>query len=87
MVNLQSFISAFYIFNYAHSYSTEIVDRRKAFASFVASSSAPWLIGVDPINAANEESIIAYDYENRDRNKNKEALIRDDYWYFTNRYL
>ena len=24
-------------------------------------------------------------YENRDRNKNKDALIREDYWYFSGR--
>lgn len=26
-----------------------------------------------------------YKYENRDRNKNKDALIREDYWYFSGR--
>lgn len=67
--------------------SVETIDRRKVFSCFAGSAcaSAPWLIGVDPVNSEDNVSIVAYDYENRDRNKNKQALIRDDYWYFTNR--
>ena len=32
---------------------------------------------------AQEESTTSTAYENRDRNKNKDALIREDYWYFS----
>ena len=36
-----------------------------------------------PANADDTAQPDPYKYENRDRNKNKDALIREDYWYFS----
>lgn len=36
-----------------------------------------------PAAAQQETAASVYDYENRDRKKNKDALIREDYWYFS----
>ena len=37
----------------------------------------------DAANVASVQQPDLYKYENRDRNKNKDALIREDYWYFS----
>jgi hypothetical protein len=38
-----------------------------------------------PANADDAAQLDTYRYENRDRNKNKDALIREDYWCFSGR--
>ncbi|KAL7445218.1 hypothetical protein ACHAXM_011898 [Skeletonema potamos] len=55
---------------------------RRALISGVAS--AIILPSNLPANADDAQSD-PYRYENRDRNKNKDALIREDYWYFSGR--
>jgi hypothetical protein len=35
------------------------------------------------LQCAAQDELLSYDYENRDRKKNKDALIREDYWYFS----
>jgi len=63
-----------------HLPSSGIITRRATIAG-AASASAIFL----PTNllpaVADDEDL--YKYENRDRNKNKDALIREDYWYFS----
>ncbi|KAG7361771.1 hypothetical protein IV203_036872 [Nitzschia inconspicua] len=48
-----------------------------AVGSILSSSSLflPWISG------AAEEIPVLYDYENRDRKSNRDALIREDYWF------
>jgi hypothetical protein len=55
--------------------------RRRAFASVASSGVAFWggLLGLDSAAFANEGLL----FEKRDRESNKGALIRDDYWYMT----
>lgn len=56
--------------------------RRSVIETLTVASSAIFIPST--LAAAQEESTTAaYDYENRDRNKNKDALIREDYWYFS----
>ncbi len=63
-----------------HLPSSGIITRRAAIAG-AASASAIFLpTNLLPAIAADEN---LYKYENRDRNKNKDALIREDYWYFS----
>lgn len=59
--------------------SPEFTTRRAAIRSIfgTASSAAVFLPFNLPALADDD-----YKYELRDRNKNKDALIREDYWYF-----
>lgn len=60
--------------------------RRSAIQSIVGTSSTLLLPPTNPAAAQEETPAPAkYDYENRDRKQNKEALIREDYWYFSGR--
>jgi len=52
---------------------SSLITRRRALASVVASSTLGWLQSA----AASDDMI---QYELRDRNMNKEAVIREDYW-------
>lgn len=61
-----------------HSSSSSMMvasTRRKAIIDGSIQIATPWLIGVDA-------AIAAGDFEERNRDGNKHALIRDDFWYF-----
>ena len=59
--------------------------RRSIIHSIVGTACSPALLLPSNPAAAEVDSppLAAYDFENRDRNKNKDALIREDYWYFS----
>jgi hypothetical protein len=60
------------------------LSRRSVFQSIIgAASSTILLLPNNPATAQEESTTPAYDFENRDRKKNKDALIREDYWYFS----
>ena len=61
-----------------HLPSSGIITRRAAIAGAASASLLP--TNLLPAVADDED---LYKYENRDRNKNKDALIREDYWYFS----
>ena len=52
-----------------------ILDRRKALAT---AAGAAVVVSSQPVLAADEETV---PYESRNRNGNKQALVREDYWY------
>ena len=65
------------------------IPRRRALHSIFGVSSAIMLPQTHPFPAVAEEGDASridnatFKYEKRDRNKNKDALIREDYWYFS----
>lgn len=67
----------------------DAITRRKALKSFfgVSSTILSSQTFLPPPSIADEETYSATDtlfqYEKRDRKKNKNALIREDYWYFS----
>ena len=58
---------------------------RRAFVESVLGTSAAAFLPFElPAFAADDDVAGApIKYENRDRNKNKDALIREDYWYYS----
>lgn len=66
-----------------HAHLDEGVSRRKAMNSIAL---LPFIVGrLSPGHAAEEQSIVTTEpiiqYENRNRNNNKDAIIREDYWF------
>jgi hypothetical protein len=62
--------------------------RRSAFGYITGAASSTLLLPSNNPAIAQEESTTtkpSIQYENRDRKQNKEALIREDYWYFSGR--
>lgn len=57
--------------------------RRSVIQTFTGVASSAILLPNHPAAAQEESTATSYDYENRDRKKNKDALIREDYWYFS----
>lgn len=69
----------------SHLKEEHCMDRRGALG--VASSLFLTAASPIPTNAAEEvDEMKKYAYELRDRNKNKDAIIRDDIWYVVTRY-
>ena len=65
------------------------IDRRQAVSAAIGSVVPLLLVASCPSSAASsestEESSSSFVYERRNRNKNNDALIREDYWYMTNK--
>jgi hypothetical protein len=60
------------------------LSRRSVFQSIIGAASSTILLHPNnPATAQEESTTPAYDFENRDRKKNKDAIIREDYWYFS----
>lgn len=54
--------------------------RRTAMKTLFGTAAACFLPYYSPVMAEDDSP---YQYQTRDRNKNKEALIREDYWYYS----
>ena len=61
------------------------IRRRGVIKSIFGTASAVFRPLNNPPAFADDDVASAYKYENRDRNQNKDALIREDYWYFSGR--
>lgn len=65
--------------------------RRTAFESVFGTASAVFLpldrsaFAEDAVGPPANDAATAYKYEDRDRRGNKDALIREDYWYYSGR--